>query len=308
MSVAIVTGSAGSIGSETTRFLTHQGLRVVGIDNDMRSVFFGADASTSWNRRQLEASVRGYRHVDADIRDADAMETVFARLCRIDRHRDSHRGTAVARLGGERSAHRLHRQCQRHAGAAGDGPPPRSRPRRSSSRAPTRSTATRRTACRWSSNDTRWECDPAHRYGIARHRREHEHRRHACTACSACRRLAADLMVQEYGRYFGMQTACFRGGCLTGPAHSGAPLHGFLSWLVNAPSPASTTRCSATRASRSATTSTPTIWSARSGTSSSKPRVGEVYNIGGSRHSPMLDAGSDRNLREADGPPDELEL
>ena len=67
-------------------------------------------------------------------------------------------------------------------------------------------------------------------------------------------------MVQEYGRYFGLKTACFRGGCLTGPGHSGAELHGFLSYLVKCASRAGPTRCSATRASRSATTFTPTIW------------------------------------------------
>src|ERR1700732_2377091 len=75
MDVAIITGSAGLIGSEAVRFFADKGLRVV--DNDMRSVFFGADASTAWNCRQLQSSVRGYTHVDADIRDADAMAAVF---------------------------------------------------------------------------------------------------------------------------------------------------------------------------------------------------------------------------------------
>jgi CDP-paratose 2-epimerase len=79
MSVAIVTGSAGLIGSETARFLTHRGLEIVGIDNDMRSVFFGADASTAWNRRRLEAELRNYRHFSIDIRHADALNAVFAR-------------------------------------------------------------------------------------------------------------------------------------------------------------------------------------------------------------------------------------
>jgi CDP-paratose 2-epimerase len=79
MDVAIVTGSAGLIGSEAARFFADQGLRVIGIDNDMRSTFFGDDASTAWNRSRLQSDVRGYRHVDADIRDADAMEAVFRR-------------------------------------------------------------------------------------------------------------------------------------------------------------------------------------------------------------------------------------
>jgi CDP-paratose 2-epimerase len=79
MDVAVITGSAGLIGSEAVRYFADQGLAVVGIDNDMRSVFFGKDASTAWNRRQLEATVRGYTHVDADIRDVDAMEGLFKR-------------------------------------------------------------------------------------------------------------------------------------------------------------------------------------------------------------------------------------
>jgi CDP-paratose 2-epimerase len=79
MDVAIVTGSAGLIGSEAARFFTDQGLRVVGIDNDMRSAFFGAGASTKWNRLRMQETVPSYHHFDADIRDAGAMEAVFSR-------------------------------------------------------------------------------------------------------------------------------------------------------------------------------------------------------------------------------------
>ena len=82
MSVAIVTGSAGLIGSETTRFLTHQGLEVAGIDNDMRGVFFGADASTAWNRRRLEAELHSYRHFEVDIRDGETIDRIFERYGR----------------------------------------------------------------------------------------------------------------------------------------------------------------------------------------------------------------------------------
>ena len=227
MDVAIVTGSAGLIGSEAARFFADQGLRVVGIDNDMRSTFFGDDASTAWNRSRLQSDVRGYRHVDADIRDADAMEAVFRRHAGsiatvihaaaqpshdwaarepITDFTVNANGTLVLlemtrRIRPERVVH-LHEHQQglrRHAepaaaGGAGDA------------------LGVRRVAplCR------------------AWHRREHEHRHHDA---QPVRRVQGGgrLMVQEYGRYFGMQTACFRGGCLTGPAHSGAPLHGFLS-------------------------------------------------------------------------------
>jgi len=82
MSVMIVTGSAGLIGAETVRFIAGKGLDVVGIDNDMRRYFFGEEASTAWSRRSLEEQVRRYRHVDADIRDADAMARIFAQYGR----------------------------------------------------------------------------------------------------------------------------------------------------------------------------------------------------------------------------------
>ena len=80
MSVALVTGSTGLIGSETARFFAGRGLDIVGIDNDMRRVFFGNDASTRATRENLEKSVAGYRHVDADIRDEGAMDRVFREL------------------------------------------------------------------------------------------------------------------------------------------------------------------------------------------------------------------------------------
>ena len=78
MSVAIVTGSAGLVGSDSVRFLSAQGLDVIGIDNDMRAYFFGEDASTTWNRKSLEQEVRGYRHESIDIRDKAAILKLFA--------------------------------------------------------------------------------------------------------------------------------------------------------------------------------------------------------------------------------------
>ncbi len=290
MDVAIITGSAGLIGSEAVRCFAGHGLRVVGIDNDMRNVFFGADASTAWNRRQLETTVRGYRHVDADIRDADAMEAVFRKYAGSiatgihTAAQPSHdwaakdpftdftvnaNGTLV-----------LLETVRRHAPTApfiftstnkvyGDTP----------NRLPL------------IEQTTRWECDPSHRYGIhgIDESMSIDTTMHSLFGVS---KASADLMVQEYGRYFGIPTACFRGGCLTGPAHSGAPLHGFLSWLV---------KCAVTgqhytvlgykgkqvRDNIHAYDLVSALWHFFK-----KPRVGEVYNIGGSRHSQcsMLEA------------------
>ena len=230
MDVAIVTGSAGLIGSEAARFFADQGLRVIGIDNDMRSTFFGDDASTAWNRSRLQSDVRGYRHVDADIRDADAMEAVFR----------SHAGS-IATV--------IHAAAQPSHDWAAKDPITDFTVNANGTLvllemtrrfAPTASfifmstnkvygdTANRLPLVEL---DTRWECDASHRY--AKHGIDEsmsiDTTMHSLFGVS---KASADLMVQEYGRYFGMPTACFRGGCLTGPAHSGAPLHGFLSWLV----------------------------------------------------------------------------
>ena len=290
MDVAIVTGSAGLIGSEAARFFADQGLRVIGIDNDMRSTFFGDDASTAWNRSRLQSDVHGYRHVDADIRDADAMEAVFRR----------HAGS-IATV--------IHAAAQpSHDWAAMD---PITDFTVNANGTLVLLEMTRRFApsasfIYMSTNkvygdtanrlplvelDTRWECDASHRF--AEHGIDEsmsiDTSMHSLFGVS---KASADLMVQEYGRYFGIPTACFRGGCLTGPAHSGVPLHGFLSWLV---------KCAVTgqpytvlgykgkqvRDNIHAADLVSALWHFFS-----KPRVAEVYNIGGSRHSQcsMLEA------------------
>ncbi len=290
MDVAIVTGSAGLIGSEAARFFADQGLRVIGIDNDMRSTFFGDDASTAWNRSRLQSDVRGYRHVDADIRDADAMEAVFRR----------HAGS-IATV--------IHAAAQpSHDWAAMD---PITDFTVNANGTLVLLEMTRRFApsasfIYMSTNkvygdtanrlplvelDTRWECDASHRF--AEHGIDEsmsiDTSMHSLFGVS---KASADLMVQEYGRYFGIPTACFRGGCLTGPAHSGVPLHGFLSWLV---------KCAVTgqpytvlgykgkqvRDNIHAADLVGALWHFFR-----KPRVAEVYNIGGSRHSQcsMLEA------------------
>jgi len=290
MDVAVITGSAGLIGSEAVRLFADKGLRVVGIDNDMRGVFFGADASTAWNRCQLQANVRGYTHVDADIRDADAMETVFRRYAGSiatvlhaaaqPSHDWAARDPITDFTVNANGTLVLLEMVRRYAPTApflfmstnkvyGDTP----------NRLPLVEHA------------TRWECDPSHSYGIhgIDETMSIDTTMHSLFGVS---KASADLMVQEYGRYFGIPTACFRGGCLTGPAHSGAPLHGFLSWLV---------KCAVTgqhytvfgykgkqvRDNIHAHDLVAALWHFFQ-----EPRVGEVYNIGGGRHShcSMLEA------------------
>ncbi len=230
MAVAIVTGSSGLIGSSAVQVLSDNGLEIVGVDNDMRSYFFGEQASTAWNTESLTAKVPGFTHVAADIRDRDAMSALIRKYgknltavvhCAAQPSHDwaakepfvdfsvNAEGTLV-----------LLEMLRQHAPEAAFvflstnkvyGDRPNSLP--------------------LVETETRWEIDAEHPYF------EHgidegmsiDASKHSLFGVS---KVAADLMVQEYGRYFGLKTACLRGGCLTGPAHSGAELHGFLAYLM----------------------------------------------------------------------------
>jgi CDP-paratose 2-epimerase len=230
MSVAVITGSAGLIGSEAAEHFAGLGMQVVGIDNDMRSRFFGAEASTAWKRQDLEERLgAAYRHEGLDIRDADAVARVFARYGRdvtLVIHaaaqpshdwaaREPHTDFTVNANGtlNVLEATRLHAPEAAFVFTStnkvyGDTP----------NRLPLIEL------------ERRWEIDPAHAYvnGIDEGM-SIDQTLHSLFGAS---KVAADVLVQEYGRYFGMRTACFRGGCLTGPNHSGTQLHGFLAYLM----------------------------------------------------------------------------
>lgn len=230
MAVVLVTGSAGLIGSEAVAFFADKGFDVVGIDNDMRRYFFGEDGSTAWRREGLEREVPGYRHVNADIRDEAAMERTFAR-----------HGRAIALV--------IHAAAQPSHDWAAREPTTDftvnangtliilEMTRRHCPDAPFIFTSTNKVYGDTPNRlplvelETRWAVDSAHpfsRHGIDE-TMSIDASMHSLFGAS---KVAADVLVQEYGRYFGMRTACFRGGCLTGPGHSGAQLHGFLSYLV----------------------------------------------------------------------------
>jgi CDP-paratose 2-epimerase len=289
MSIALITGSAGLIGSEAVRFFAKKGLTVVGIDNDMRKFFFGAEASTAWNRKRLEAEVPGYVHNDLDIRDTEGIKALVGKY-----------GKDISLI--------IHTAAQpSHDWAAGDP--------FSDFTVNANGTLNMLQAARelcpdavfifTSTNkvygdlpnflpliekEKRWEIDPSHRYnpGIAENM-SIDQSKHSLFGAS---KVAADVLVQEYGRYFGMHTAVFRGGCLTGPNHSGTALHGFLAYLM---------KCAATGAKY-------TVFGykgkqVRDNIHSSDliaafdevfrdPGVAEVYNIGGGRESncSMLEA------------------
>jgi CDP-paratose 2-epimerase len=290
VSVAIITGSAGLVGSEAVAYFASLGMDVVGIDNGMRADFFGQDASTKWVRDRLCANIRRYRHYDADIRNSDEIGKIF-----------SHYAGSIELI--------IHAAAQPSHDWAASNPTVDFTVNANGTSVmleATRQFAPEAVFIFMSTNkvygdlpnylplvemETRWEVVHDHSYaekGIPESM-SIDRTMHSLFGVS---KVAADVLVQEYGRYFGMKTACFRGGCLTGPNHSGTQLHGFLAYLM---------KCAATR--------TPyTIFGykkkqVRDNIHSAdlihsfheffkNPRSGEVYNMGGGRHSncSMLEA------------------
>ena len=223
----LVTGSAGLIGSEAVEFFDGMGFDVIGIDNNMRADFFGPNGDTTWNRQRLESACARYTHRDLDIRDRGAVDDLF-RAGGIDlvihaAAQPSH-DLAASRpfddfdvnAGGTLN---LLEACRRHTPDAvfitvstnkvyGDNP----------NKVPLVELDTR-----WDYADTTMAAGIDETMSI-------DDCLHSLFGSS---KVAADVMTQEYGRYFGMRTAAFRGGCLTGPHHAGVELHGFLSYLVH---------------------------------------------------------------------------
>lgn len=283
MSVAVVTGSGGLVGSESATFFANLGLDVVGIDNDMRGRFFGPEASTAWSVRLLKRRLgTRYRHHDIDIRDRQSVLGIFERFAgNIDlvihtAAQPSHDWAArepftdfdINAVG----TLNVLEGARRHAPNAAFiftstnkvyGDRPNSLPLQEA--------------------ETRYEIDPEHTYahGI----REDMPIDNCLHSLFGASKVAADVMVQEYGRYFGMRTACFRGGTLTGPMHSATQLHGFLAYVM---------RCAMAgdpytvfgykgKQVRDAIHSNDLVRAFHA--FFDRPRVAEVYNIGGGRFS-----------------------
>lgn len=229
MSIVIVTGSAGLIGSEATRFFCKKGFDVVGIDNNFRKVFFGEDASTEWNRKQLEQKFSNYIHKSVDIRDNESIEKIFKKygkdivLIIHAAAQPSHDWAASNpfmdfTVNANGTLVMLENFRQHCPGAVfiftstnkvyGDLP----------------------NFLPLVELNTRYELDSNHKwYDGIDETMPIDQSMHSLFGAS---KVAADVLVQEYGKYFGLKTASFRGGCLTGPAHSGTMLHGFLSYLM----------------------------------------------------------------------------
>jgi CDP-paratose 2-epimerase len=222
----LVTGSSGLVGSEAVRYFDHRGARVYGVDNNMRADFFGPGGDTAWTLRHLRETCRNFDHRGLDIRDRAAMDRVFEEIrpnlvihCAAQpshdlagsRPFDDFDVNAVGTLN-------LLEATRRHAPNAvfilmstnkvyGDVP----------NEIPLVELETRYDYAR-----------PEDREGV-----NETCRVDRCThSVFGVSKLAGDVMTQEYGRYFGMKTGVFRGGCLTGPFHSAVKLHGFLAYMV----------------------------------------------------------------------------
>lgn len=283
MDIAIVTGSSGLIGSEACRFWDRKGFSIIGIDNDMRKYFFGEGASTLSVDRELKETLTNYKSYKIDIRDYEALRTLFEKYnteIKVVIHtaaQPSHDWAAKEPLtdfsvnaNGTLNLLELTRlYCPETPfiftstnKVYGDTP----------------------NELPLTELDYRWELKEEHPYfehGIDEFMSV-DQSKHSLFGVS---KLAADIMVQEYGRYFGMKTVAFRGGCLTGPAHQGAELHGFLAYLI---------KCAIhqkhytifgykgkqVRDNIHSADLINAFWSYYK-----NPRIGEVYNIGGSRHS-----------------------
>jgi CDP-paratose 2-epimerase len=222
----LVTGSSGLIGSEVCAYFAGQGFKIHGVDNDQRAVFFGPQGDTRWNQQRLQTSVPGFTHHELDVRNRAGVEQLLREVAPdLIMHaaaQPSHdRAAAIPFDDFDTNAVgtlNLLEACRRHRRDAvfvhmstnkvyGDAP----------------------NHIPMLELDTRWEYADRHRDRGIPETLSIDQCLHSLFGAS---KAAADLLVQEYGRYFHMPTCCLRGGCITGPNHSGVELHGFLSYLV----------------------------------------------------------------------------
>lgn len=226
MKKLLVTGAAGLIGSEVCLFFARMGFEVHGVDNNQRAVFFGPPGDTRWNQQRLASAIPGYHHYSMDVRDRlgllklvqDVRPSVIVHSAGQPSHDlaakipfDDFDTNAVGTMNLLEAARQfapdapfLHMSTNK---VYGDGP----------------------NRIRMKELPARWEfADPIYSEGIPEMFPLDQ-----CThSLFGASKVAADIMVQEYGRYFGMPTCCLRGGCLTGPSHSAVELHGFLGYLA----------------------------------------------------------------------------
>ena len=229
MPVAIVSGSGGLIGSESVKHLVERGFDVVGLENDMRAQFFGPEASTAQTTRTLSQTLDSFTSLDIDIRDADAVRRVFHEHA-ADLELVVH---TAAQPSHDWAASDAHTDFTVNANgtlnlleAARHEKPEATFVFTSTNKV----YGDRPNFLPLQEGETRLELPTDHEYyGGIPTSMSIDRCMHSLFGAS---KIAADVMVQEYGRYFDMPTVAFRGGCLTGPSHAGAQLHGFLSYLM----------------------------------------------------------------------------
>ncbi len=222
----LVTGSSGLIGSEVCAFLHRQGCRVHGLDNNQRAVFFGPQGDTRWNQERLTRELRGFEHHELDIRDRTGVRDLVAKLkpeaiVHAAAQPSHDRAAAIPFDDFDTNAVGTLNLLEAARQACPDAP--------FIHLSTNKVYGDRPNTIALKECKTRWDFDdPAYANGIPEEF-SIDQSQHSLFGAS---KVAADVMVQEYGRYFGMPTCCLRGGCLTGPNHSGVELHGFLSYLV----------------------------------------------------------------------------
>lgn len=273
----LVTGSSGLIGSEVCQFFAEEGWQIHGVDNNQRAVFFGPKGDTRWNQHRLEALIKSFVHHELDIRDRQGMLDLLKEI----------KPDAIVHAAAQPS-HDLAASmpfADFDTNAAGTLNLLESA-RQHVPESPFVAMSTNKVygdapnELPLKELETRWEyADLAYWNGIPETFRI-DQSKHSIFGAS---KVAADVMVQEYGRYFNMPTCSLRGGCLTGPSHSGVELHGFLSYLI---------KCNATGArykvygykGKQVRDNIHSLDVARFIAAFVRsPRAGEVYNIGGGR-------------------------
>lgn len=222
----LVSGSCGLIGSQVSVFFAAEGFQVIGIDSNHRAQFFGPEGDTSWVLERLRGEIPGYRHEAIDIRDREKllrlMDEVRPSLIIHTAAQPSHdRAASIPFLDFEVNALGTLHMLEAARRSCPDSP--------FIHMSTNKVYGDRPNAIPLRELETRWDyADPAYANGIPEDF-PIDQSKHSLFGAS---KVAGDVMVQEYGRYFNMPTCCLRGGCLTGPNHSGVELHGFLSYLI----------------------------------------------------------------------------